>query len=335
MVNTIPEVFDPAAGAFRGPVMADAGAPGVTGGPSVGMAASGVFLAGFGVSAASFAATGTTGLDLLERVDQGGSAVAGDPVVELADSEASISAWKLQLGSRAGAGIREQRTRRQVTRRTVSAAAGGAVNDLRLAGSGFGDGIVAFQQGGPGAAQVGAALVDSPPQRFAVETPVRWVRSRRVRLNWEPAPNANDLSGVRYSVALGDEEIASRLRRRSYVLRTRRQRDGRHNVRVVATDSAGQETESRVAELKLDRRPPTARVKRAHQAVRVRVSDGRRRASGARKSGTVISFGDGRRARGKLRVLHRYKRAGKFRLVIRVRDRAGNRRVIKRTVRVR
>ena len=100
----------------------------------------------------------------------GGSAVAGDPVVELADSEASVAAWKLRLGSRAGAGIREQRTRRQVTRRTVSAAAGGAVNDLRLAGSGFGDAIVAFQQGGPGAAQVGAALVDAPPQRFAVET---------------------------------------------------------------------------------------------------------------------------------------------------------------------
>ena len=147
-----------------------------------------------------------------------------------------------------------------------------------------------------------------------------------MRLNWEPAPNANDLSGVRYSVALGDEEIASRPRRRSYVLRTRRQRDGRHNVRVVATDSAGQETESRVAELKLDRRPPTARVKRAHQAVRVRVSDGRRRASGARKSGTVISFGDGRRARGSC-ASSPLQAGGQFRLVIRVRDRPGNRRV--------
>ena len=237
MVNTIPEVFDPAAAAFKGQLVADTGAPGGPGPPAVAMASSGLFMAGFGASVASFAATGVSGLDSLDRLDQGGSAVGGDPVVELADSEASIAAWKVLLGNRAGVGIRERHTPRDVRRRTVSAAAGGPVNDLTLAGSGFGDGIVAFQQGGAGAGQIAAAVVDSPPQRFAVDTPVRWVRSRRVRLAWDPAPHASNLSGVRYSVVLGDEEIASRLRRRSYVLRTRRHGDGRHDVRVVATDA--------------------------------------------------------------------------------------------------
>jgi hypothetical protein len=341
LVNTIPEVFRNDASSFLKPRIVD-GSPngplsGYPGLPSVGVTSTGLFMVGAGIGQRTLAVRGDeTGARSPQRLDDGRSSIAGDPVVEFTDSEAADSAWKVRVGDRAGVAVREDQVDGDVLRRTLSASAGGPVNELRLTGSGFGDALVALQQGGQGAGQIAAATVNAPPERFAVQTPVRWVRSRRVPVTWDPAPNAGDLSSVSYAVVLGDEELRDGLHRLSYRLRTAGMPNGRHEVVVIARDSAGQETQSRIGELKLDRAKPSVRVRVRGRSVRVRIVDGRkRRSSGPRGRGSRISFGDGKRARGKVRASHRYKKRGTYRLVIKARDRAGNRRTIKRTVRVR
>ena len=48
-----------------------------------------------------------------------------------------------------------------------------------------------------------------------------------------------------------------------------------------------------------------------------------------------MSFGDGARAAGRGAAAHRYARPGRYRVVVRAADRAGNRVTVRRVVRVR
>ncbi|HXC23497.1 MAG TPA: hypothetical protein VNU28_02835, partial [Solirubrobacteraceae bacterium] len=70
----------------------------------------------------------------------------------------------------------------------------------------------------------------------------------------------------------------------------------------------------------------------AHRAVRVRVYD---RASGALGSATSIEFGDGTSTSDKLSARHTYARAGLYVIVVRSRDKVGNRLLARLPVRVR
>jgi len=216
----------------------------------------------------------------------------------------------------------------------VSAPRGGGLAAFRLAGSGLGDAIVGFKQGGGAFSQIAATVVDAPPSEFFILLPDGWQRKRRVPISWDPS--LNGVSGVRYSVAVDDEPVKQRLRRRSVRLGPADLPDGIHKVQIFAADGAGQETGSQTGDVLVDRRRPRVRVRRRGRTVHVRVSDGRRgRGSGLRRSATRIYFGDGSRRAKRARVRHRYRRRGTYRLVVRARDRAGNRISVKRRVRVR
>src|SRR5262249_43391082 len=111
--------------------------------------------------------------------------------------------------------------------------------------------------------------------------------------------------------------------------------DGRHSIRVVATDQSKQETASEPTVLKIDRRAPVVRSREHGRVVSVRVVDRPRRASGARGASTIVSFGDGKTIGGTLRARHRYRRPGVYKLAVKTRDRAGNVKTMKRRIRVR
>ena len=71
------------------------GSLGAIGAPSVGATSNGVLLIGLGAGQASLAATGNDAtIDPAERLDDGRSGVDGGAVVELADSEGAVLAWK-------------------------------------------------------------------------------------------------------------------------------------------------------------------------------------------------------------------------------------------------
>jgi hypothetical protein len=139
---------------------------------------------------------------------------------------------------------------------------------------------------------------------------------------------------VRYSVRVGRRTLAAGLHGTSYRVPTRRLRDGRHEVRVTATDGAGQRSHSTEATLRLDRKPPRVRASSlGGRRLRVRLADGtRRRVAGPARS--RISWGDGKRSRG-TRATHRYAKRGSYRIVVSARDRAGNVRRVKLRLRVR
>jgi hypothetical protein len=109
---------------------------------------------------------------------------------------------------------------------------------------------------------------------------------------------------------------------------------GRHRVQLLATDGDSQATLSVPSSLAIAGVPPRVRVTRARggAAVSVRVLDPY---AGVDARAVSVSFGDGVRAHGRARFLQRYAHAGIYRVTVRVRDRIGNRGVVRRLVSVR
>ena len=333
-VNLIPESFSDAAGKFGGARLAD----GTTGGPlavtpsapSAGVTPDGNFELAFGLGAAARTTKGgETTVSAPEPLGDGRGAVAADPVIEVAETQASVAAWTARQSV---VGIEESREDGKVAVKGVRAAAGGAVQNVRIAGSNLGDALVAFAQGDQGRVQIAAAAVDAPPQSFAVQVPLKFVRSKKVRLDWDTPRNA--LSNLRYRVQIGTRTVARNLERSFYRVPTRKLKDGRLAIVVTATDGNGQHATSTKAALRLDRKAPRVRAAtRGRMGARVRIVDGtRRRVAGPARS--RILWGDGKRSQGTT-VSHKYKKPGLYELTVVARDRAGNVRKTKLRLRVR
>jgi len=335
MVNTIPERFDNEAGKFRGAklVDGDVGAD-PDGVPSVGTTPSGVFTVGFGSGSATLFATGDDGgANPPKRVDGGESSVRGDAVNVLGEKAQAALAWKTRAANGTGVSIQERPLRGKARTGRVSAPKGGAIEELRMAGSGLGDALVAWRQGIAGDGQISAAIVNAPPLKFPVVTPIRFVPPRRAGFTWEAAPDA--LSDVRYTTVLDGRVQGRGLKVRRFRPGRRGLEDGVYKVHVIATDGAGQQTISDEADLKVDGTAPRASVSVKGSAVSVRVVDGRRRrTSGPKRAGIAISFGDGKRVKRQTRAKHRYDSSGSYTIVVKTRDRAGNRGRVVRRVKV-
>lgn len=320
--------------------LGDAGPGGPLGPASVATVPGGLFTTAFAVGAQSLAVSGDdAGVRAPERLDDGRTSEPGDPVVDLAASGAVVSAWKTLVAGRGQVAVAEGRADGVPSARSLSALRGGRVVTLALGGSGLGDALIAWQQGSDRFAQVAVASVDAPPEEFAVQVPIGFTSRRgKLTLRWEAASNA--IGGVRYAVTLDDEEVVSDITRRRHDLRLGQLADGVIPVSVIATDSGGQETSSTAATLKLDRRPPSVRIRaRGRGRIRVEVRDGARgQVSGADHAATRVRWGDGRSARGRsgsAAVTHTYRGRGRVRVTVSVRDLVGNTRTVRRAVTIR
>ncbi len=80
----------------------------------------------------------------------------------------------------------------------LAAPAGGVVSGFALAGTGLGDGIVGWSQGG----QIAAVVVDAPPDPFAAQTPSGYVRTPPL-VRWDMPPHA--IGGVTFAVTIDDD----------------------------------------------------------------------------------------------------------------------------------
>jgi hypothetical protein len=77
------------------------------------------------------------------------------------------------------------------------------------------------------------------------------------------------------------------------------------------------------------------RIRRRGMSVTVRIVDGKKgRTAGVQPSSVRIKFGDGKRGPRRARARHRYKRRGSYLVVVKARDRAGNRISARRRVKV-
>jgi hypothetical protein len=331
MVNETPDVFSELSGSFGQALLADESARGGLGAPSIGVDPRGLFVSGFSSGPATLLGSGDdVAAEPVKRLDAGASGVVGDPLVDLAETGAAVAAWRELRGGVGLVAVQERRADGVIEPTELSAPNGGAVGDLVLGGSGFGDAIVAWEQGsGPGA-QIAASVVDAPPDPFLVLLPEAWQRRKRIRIAWDRSPNA--VSRVRYSVSVDDEPVVEDRKRLSAYLTGDDVSDGRHKIQVFAIDAAGQETGSRLGRLRVDRHGPRVELRRHGHRLTVVVSDGpHRTTSGLRRGSVQVSFGERGGGRKKVtakpvtaRVSHTYARGGRFQLRVRARDKAGN-----------
>lgn len=214
---------------------------------------------------------------------------------------------------------------RVVATQPVAGPQGGPVRSIAVAGSGTGDALVAFAQGEDDEGQIAVARVSTPPVPFAAQVPADWTRARAPLVTWDPPP-----PGFRprsYTVFLDGRAVA-RTPRSGYRFAEGTLPDGRHEVRVLATNPVGETTQTDPRPLQTDRVAPTAvaRVDRRRRAVVVTIVDGRPGSvSGPAPESSAIAWGDGRRdddVSG--RREHRYRRAGTYRITVRATDAAGN-----------
>lgn len=360
-VNEMPDAFAKGAAAFAGARLADGGVRAGLGPPSIGVDPNGVFATGFGSDTVSLLGAGDNDkVGSVLRLDEGASSVAGDPQVDFAETGAAVAAWRELRGGAGAVGVQERRADGVVDPAGLSAPLGGAVGGLRMGGSGLGDAIVAWTQGSGANTQVAAAIVNAPPNPFFVQTPAGWRRQAEVAIHWAAAVNA--IGHVDYSVSVDDEPVGKETKRLFALLRSGEIGNGRHRIQVFAIDDAGQQTGSRNAVLRIDRRPPKVTVRRHGRRLAVSVSDGGRLGtSGLKGSSAQVSFGDGERSGGGgggkkgggtvistadrkkggkskkpivKTVRHAYAKAGTYRLVVSARDHAGNIIHFERKVRV-
>lgn len=334
----IPSSFDPhgaafgAARAVDGAQSADGPSTGI-GDVSMAVDGKGGFDVGYGTGDQSFDAGGSeTGVSKPVRLDSG-SEVPGEPVLTRADDGALAAAWRLQVHGAGAVAVLERRSDGTPNRSLVAAAHGGAVHALAIGGSHRGDAIFGFLQGDGANAQIAAVVVRSPPGEFVTSAPSSWVRSAKIPFQWEvPLAGAGAIS---YSVLVDDQEVAEAVGGTEYTLTRGQISDGVHTVQVEATDSLGQVVDSVPATVKVDRTPPHARVKVRGGGVTVTAIDGARgQCSGVRAGSVRVQWGDGASGRGKTVLRHRYARAGIYSLVIVAADNVGNRRTIRKRVRV-
>ncbi|MDA0174262.1 PKD domain-containing protein [Solirubrobacter taibaiensis] len=335
MLATIPEVSSPDAAKFGAPRAVDGagdGAPVGAGPPAVAVDRVGDTFTAFGLAQRSvLVGADDRSVRAAERLDDGRTSIPGAPVVDLAASGAAVAAWQVRRGGSGGIGVSERRADGVPVAQALAAPVGGVVSGFALAGSGLGDGIVGWAQGPETGVQIAAVVVDAPPDAFAVQTPVDWVRTVP-ELQWERPAVA--IGGVKYAVTIDDDTVAENLTRTQLALRARDLDDGVHVVQVIAEDAGGQETTSRPAELKLDTRKPRVRVQRfRNRLVQVTVSDGARSStSGVENTSVSIGWGDGKKASGRRTASHRYRGSGPFTITVRATDKAGNRVSVKKRV---
>jgi hypothetical protein len=336
LVNLLPVETDAAGARFAGPAVAATAAAGRLGVPAAAIDEDDDYRVAFGADGAVRLLA--AGRDLPPAVsDLGRLSPGSDRLAAAIDpSGGGTAAWATRdaLGGPAVA-IRQDFPSGAFQTAVVGASRSGPVGEIGLGSSGLGDALVGFAQGAPGEVRIGAAVVKAPPATFVLRVPAGWVAPERARIGWERPASA--FGGLHYDVAVdgvvrltGRRGLSARLDRRGLD-------DGRHDVQVIASDSAGQQTASAALTLRVDGHAPTAQVARVRgkaRVVRVVVADGS--GSGVRAAATRIAFGDGGRAvRGRVRAQHAFRRAGTYRVVVTARDRAGRRARISEAVTVR
>ena len=233
----MPDAFAEGASGFHGARLVDGGVRGGLGAPSAAVEPEGGFLAGFSSGPATLLASGDNAeVKTTERADDGGSSIAGEPLVDQAGSGAGVAAWKELRGGAGSVAVRELRADGVDEPAALTAPGGGPIGNLALGGSGLGDAIVAWRQGNGPKAQIVAAVVDAPPNTFLVEVPDGWQRKAAMRVKWTAAESA--VGSLRYSVSVDDEAIGKKTTKLHALLKTKRIGDGRHKLQISPSTTA-------------------------------------------------------------------------------------------------
>lgn len=219
-----------------------------------------------------------------------------------------------------GVGVREDFPGGASQSALLSGIIDGPVSQVAAGDSESGAALVGFREGEPGGYEIVGVPITVPPPAFSLETPTGWVTPAHARFTWSEAEDAT--GGVSYSLILDGRIVQREIHGLSVLPDPRLLGSGVRHVQILATDASGQQTLSGESELKVDGSPPVASVRHDRGlTVTVNVKDAQ---SGAVRSDTSMSFGDGTHSKGRLTVRHTYARAGHYVIVVKMRDKVGN-----------
>jgi hypothetical protein len=328
LLNSLQPNFSLTAGTPTGPLIADGGSAGAIGVPGVAASDEG---GGEGAMRLGFLA----GSDLhLIGVDNNGALTAvptpagppglpGAQVVTAVDSEGGgvVAYPAADSRGRPAVAVRQEFPSGAAQTALLSGVESGPLAELAIGLSGGGDGLIGFREGEPGHFQVVGARVSAPPAKLQLEAPPRWLKPARLKLHWTAPRSAAE---VRYSVLVGGRVVKRGLRRRFFHPPSAALGNGVRAIRVLATDSFGQQVLSKPVKVRVDGQPPLVRIEvhRGHGSVSVRIRD---TDSGPKGKAELVAFGDGSVARGGTKFHHAYERGGRYTVLVRAGDRAGNR----------
>ncbi len=292
-------------------------------------------------------AVGTNGaLGPVAQVNGLPNASAPDPVPAIAGLFSDLIAWQHDPGAPQmpeiriryapqGSGLGPEQILSSTAQGPADAAAG-------LAGGGdvAGDAAVAWVQGTPGALAIVAAQLYQAPGAPNPATGFRYVQSTTPTLSWGAS---NQLWGpISYLVTVDGAQIAQTRAASTRVATALAQ--GPHPWIVVAVNPAGLRRSSRPATVFVDTIAPLVTFKvtghrRARSVIHISVSytDAPSPLPGADASGVaqvLVKWGDGSRYVIRHGKFHAYKRPGRYKVTVVVKDRAGNSTVVIGYVRI-
>ncbi|HEY6759523.1 MAG TPA: PKD domain-containing protein, partial [Baekduia sp.] len=331
--NQLPPSLDSKAGVFAGATTVDGGViGGGVGSPSVAVADGGQL----GATRVAFTAPGalrvkTLGSATAPPLDGGPAPLdpSEDTVTALGADGGALTAWTTSGGDGLPAvAVRQEYAEGGVQTGVVAGAYAGDVSQLAIGRDGKGGGVVGWLQGGSGRREVVVDAVTAPPAKFIVIAPDGWVRPRSARVKWDAAPSAAQL--VTYTVLIDGQPVAQGLRNHWLTPSPALLGNGVRSVQVRSTDTLGQSIVSDPVTLKVDARPPRAKLTHDKKAPRrkraraytVALTDA---GSGVLGSRSTARFGDGSTIqKGHRTFRHIYKKAGRYVIRVVTRDKAGN-----------
>jgi hypothetical protein len=275
------------------------------------------------------------------------NASAPDPVPAVAGLFSDLIAWQHDPGASQMPEIRIRYAPQESglgPEQVLSSTAQGPTDAAAgLAGGGdvAGDAVVAWVQGTPGALAIVVAQLYQPPGTPVPATVFRYAQTTTPTLSWSAAGAV--WGPIRYLVTLDGAQIAQTLATSTRAASALTQ--GAHSWSVVAANPAGLQRSSRTATVFVDTIAPVVRFKvtghrRAGSVVHISVSytDAPRPLPAADASGVaqvLVKWGDGSRYVIQHGKFHAYKRPGRFKVTVIVKDRAGNTTVVVGYVRIR
>lgn len=257
-------------------------------------------------------------------------AVAGTAAVLLAWEQASVPGQPQVLESYAPDGT-------TLSSPQVLSASGAEVqpqDGLTAAGDNYGDAAVAWIQGSSGSLSLQTAQLYQPPGPGQPTVRFAYTHTPTPRLQWRPG--SDRWGPLSYVVTIGGAQQGQTSA--TWLTVPQALIDGPHRWRVATVNPAGQTATGRTSTVFVDTVAPVVSFRvsgrrRAHRQItlRVRALDRPAAQPGARASGLAtirILWGDGSvlREQGQLtQASHVYLHRGRFRIRVRVTDRAGNR----------
>jgi hypothetical protein len=284
------------------------------------------------------------------QIDSAAGSSPPDPVPGIAGLFSDLVAWQQAPGSAGPAEIRVRYEPRASTlgpEMVVSSPNQGATDAARglaAAGDSGGDAAIAWVQGTGTSTQIVAEQLYQPPGAATPAKSPAYVRIPQPVLSW--APSGARWGPITYTVRV-DGGVAGQTGAASLQVPSPLP-DGSHLWSVSAGNPAGLTSASRSARVFVDTVAPRvaatlsgARRALARLTLRLSYRDAPPAGLPARDASGVaaltIHWGDGTSSRikpGTHRILHSYRRAGRYRITITVLDRAGNRTSVVKRVKI-